>query len=119
METTLAVNVDGMCAAWARMDGPVRDGAVVSGDVAGGVLTGDRELVERIRAALADEVEVRVLHPNVYYQFTEGRGTDADIAAAMLSAGRGRALLSDSGWDALIRVLDLPDDDGEGDDVVY
>jgi hypothetical protein len=118
METTLAVNVDGMCAAWARMDGPIR-GESDPGDVAGGVLTGDHELVERIRAALTDEVEVRVLHPNVYYQFTEGRGTDADIAAAMLSAGRGRALLSDSGWDALIGVLDLPDDDGEGDDVVY
>lgn len=123
MESVIAVNVDGQCAAWAKMDSPLRAGDTGEGDVAGGVLTGDHLLVERIREELANATVIRVAHPDHYYTMSDGRGSPADVAAAMIAAGRGRALLSDSGWDALEKMLDFDEEvagyDGESAEVVH
>ncbi len=77
------------------------------GVVAGGLLGGDPELVERVRDILAGNGESRVcvVEPNLYYQFTDARDTLADVAAAMLAVGQGRGQISDQGLDALAAAL--------------
>lgn len=112
------VRVDESFAAWSRMDHFHND---QGGDpaspsvVAGGVLVGNTALVDAIKHVLdvTDPnpiTDVIVEHPGVKYTFTEGRDTPADVAAAMIYVGAGRALLDDSGWEHLNAVLDSEDD---------
>lgn len=93
------------------------------GVVAGGLLGGDAELVERVRSILAGNGEARVCvaEPNLYYQFTEARDTLADVAAAMLAVGQGRGQISDQGLDALSAALGIDSTPPAADDptVIY
>ena len=130
---TITVDVDARSAAWTPLDPPPRHPPAVrrlaaahprlrrllsnsGGLVAGGVLVGDPGLCAAIADLLGpwSRVErVRVVQPNVDYEFTAGRDTAADVAAAMLHAGAGRAVLSESSWDALSPAIDalLGDDE--------
>lgn len=122
------VRVDESFAAWSRMDHFHADqGADTAPAVAGGVLVGNTVLVDAIKHVL-DVAEpnpitdVTVVHPGVKYDFTEGRDTPADVAAAMIYVGAGRALLDDNGRAHLNAVLGLDDDDDadDGDDeIIY
>ena len=110
--STFMVRVDTDFAAWSQMDHLRGDDADT---VAGGVLVGNKPLTDAIRSTLSDTdlPDVVIAHPSVRYMFTEGRDTPADVAAAMIHAGAGRALLDENGW-AFLR--DLLDDDSEDPD---
>ena len=128
---TLWVEVDGATASWSELEKPrvkprergnLRDSvAAPRGGTdldAGGVWGGDPFLVRSIRWALdpTSGVDQVLAHsPNIYWEFTEGRDTVGDVAAAMLYAGAGRAVLSDSGWDALDSVLNIDSDEEDAD----
>lgn len=109
----VVVTVDGRAAVWSALDSLARPD---DGDVAGGVLSGDEELVSATRELLSPASPVSsvlVLHPNVHYRFTESRDTLADVSAALLEAAGGRAVLSDSGWRHLNPYLpEDPDESG-------
>lgn len=129
---TLWVEVDGATASWSELEKPrvkprergnLRDSvAAPRGDDelnAGGILGGDPFLVSSIRWALdptSGVDQVLVYSPNIYWEFTEGRDTVGDVAAAMLYAGAGRAVLSDSGWDSLDSVLNIDSDEDADED---
>ena len=114
--TTFLVHVDEKIAAWSELDEQHTSGDGT--DLAGGVLAGDRELTAAIRSVLeeATPLEVTVAHPSVYYVFSEGRDTPADVAAAMIFVGAGRSILSESGWDILNAILDVDEDEVDGED---
>lgn len=118
---TFTVVVDDDAAAWSELD---RYAPADTDSVAGGVLVGDEDLVARIRRALTDTdlSAIRVAPPNDMHVFTETRDTAADVAAAMIYAGNGRAILSRDGWDVLYAALpdhDTKDDDESIAEIVY
>lgn len=109
---TFTVKVDGKTAAWAAMDKFRVQGESL--DVAGGLLLGDESLLEEVSDILRTDnvvTEVKVLHPGVFYEFTQGRDTPSDVAAAMIHAGHGRSILSTSGWEYLYAALDDSSED--------
>lgn len=109
---TFSAHADGRAVAWSALDtSHVLDGS----DIAGGLLMGDETYAAEIRDVLSDPLttEVTVAHPGVRYVFSEGRDTPADVAAAMIYVGRGRAILSESGWEVLNAAMSVED---EGDD---
>jgi len=75
--------------------------------VAGGILGGDEHMVAHVRNILSGlgPESVCVIEPNVYYAYTAGRDTLADVAAAMVAVGGGRGQLSDRGVDVLLAAL--------------
>lgn len=75
--------------------------------VAGGLLGGHPDLVAAVRQILTgpEPDRVRVIEPDVDYQFSPGRDSLADVAAALLATGAGRGRLSDNGWEALTAAL--------------
>ncbi|MGD9622257.1 MAG: hypothetical protein AB7G47_19710 [Mycolicibacterium sp.] len=116
--TTFTYRGDDGVVAFTELERP----AGASGDVvAGGILGGDTEMIQRVRAVLAGTADhVVVVEPNVAYRFSAGRDTLADVAAAMMAAGNGRGELSERGWQILDTALDggrVDDDAGAG--VVY
>ena len=129
---TLWVEVDGATASWSELEKPrvkprergnLRDSVAAprADDElnAGGILGGDPFLVSSIHWALdptSGVDQVLVYSPNIYWEFTEGRDTVGDVAAAMLYAGAGRAVLSDSGWDALDAVLNIDSDEEDSEE---
>lgn len=118
------VRVDESFAAWSRMDhfhNTQEDAPAEPSVVAGGVLVGNTALVDAIKHVLdvTDPnpiTDVVVEHPGVKYTFTEGRDTPADVAAAMIYVGAGRALLDGNGREHLDAVLDSEDDSPREDD---
>lgn len=115
---TFYANVDGRTIAWSQMDElhnlPMHD--PFSRVVAGGVLAGDRDLVAMVCSVLDTSepnpvTEVTVAHPGVVFEFTEGRDTPADVAAAMVYAGAGRALLGERAREVLNDALPMDDEE--------
>ena len=74
-----------------------------TGAIASGLLGGEPTLVMIVQGILTGNLptRVRVAEPDIDYEFTPGRDTLADVAAAMLAAGNGKGRLSDTGWQAL------------------
>lgn len=118
---TFTVNIDGRTVAWSSLDSQAD--ADDEAAVAGGVLAGDKTLVSAVKSLLEETAisESQIAHPSIYYQFSNERNTPADVTAAMIYIGAGRAILSDEGWDVLNAAIGLTDDEDEEFDgeVVY
>lgn len=113
---TLNATVDDEAVAWSSLDHFYSADQSAPLVVAGGVLIGNDDLVARVTHYLVPPFlvnEVEVLPPGGKYTFTEGRDTPADVAAAIIAAGEGRALLDSNGWDALYASGQLDDDDDD------
>lgn len=82
------------------------------GGIVGGLLGGEPTLVTIIQGILAGNLpkRVRVAEPDLDYEFSPGRDTLADVAAAMLAAGNGKGRLSDAGWEALDAAMEANTD---------
>lgn len=113
---TITATADDEAVAWSSLDHFYRadpDAPIDHLVVAGGVILGSEDMVTQIISVLHPThpvTEVEVLPPGVKYAFTENRDTPADVAAAMVYAGRGRTFLDTNGWDALYASGQLGDD---------
>lgn len=118
---TFTVTSAGRTAAWTRLDGSDTPETAVD-TLAGGILLGDPYLVSRVRAVIEEGSpdKVKIAVPDGYYQFTPGRDTDADMAAALLVAGGPQAMLDASAWDTLHAAAFCDDDEDDEDaGIVY
>lgn len=125
---TVYANVDGRTISWSKLDHLAADDGTDDHVVSGGVLTGDQALIDIVKAVLDTSepnpvTSVRVDHPSVVYEFTEGRDTPADVVAALVYAGAGRAILSDSAWEIIEAALGDDDTDEfepeDGEEIIY
>lgn len=94
---TMVVATDRGSVTWTPRTEPQRRGHDYTDLVCDGFLFGPSALTDRVRAVLADPdtESVEVLHGQ-WYEFTEGRDTLGDLAAAMIAAGGPRGYPSDS-----------------------
>lgn len=89
--------------------------------VCGGYLFGPTALVNHVLDLLSD-FGPKTVKVNYWasYTFTPDKDTLADVAAAFVTAGQGRGVLSEEGWEILEEAMpELVDPENNREDVIY